>query len=146
MDAQQALNRIGAHVKDSRQNEKGTSLTLYIRLDQSDSRSAKRWRTFLSKFLTYASRAKSWKVDVSKYFFSKGDDVVFLWRLIISGKVDTALQKVSSSALEALREGVQVTSMPLRQTQPAVDISSGKTKGAHPVGSGESIVSQAFKK
>lgn len=147
MEADKALRKVGVHIKDSRTNEKKTSLTLYLRLDPNDLEAPKRWRKLLTRFLGYSKRAKAWQVDASKYFFPRNNDVVFLWRLIITGKVDTALQKLSASALESLREGVQLTSMPIRRgKQASLDPSSGKTKGAHPFGSGSAVVSQAFTK
>lgn len=88
-----------------------------------------RWRRILNDFLLGTgeavrkkSNAKSvrkytWQIDISKWFFEHGGAVKFCWRIMIMAADPNGVSRgenmLAQCATNALREGIEVTSMPL---------------------------------
>jgi hypothetical protein len=88
-----------------------------------------RWRKILNDFLlgtgeAARKKAKSkkaqkytWQTDISKWFFEVGGVVKFSWRIMIMAVDQDGVSRgenmLAQCATDALREGIEVTSMPL---------------------------------
>ena len=88
-----------------------------------------RWRKIVNDFLlgtgeAVRKKAKSkkalkytWQVDISKWFFEVGGVVKFSWRIMIMAQDNDGVSRgenmLAQCATNALREGIEVTSMPL---------------------------------
>lgn len=143
----QALAKIGVSVVEY--SETKDRFTAMLRVpDPKDARNAKRWQRFIEKSVLFASTAKAWTLDLSKVFYATNGSVRFLWRIVAVSKAeDTATPKriLSEIALEALREGAEVTEVPLiGRVEYVPDPANGKLKGAYPAGSGEQLVASLF--
>lgn len=135
MRVEQALAKIGVSIADASDDD-GT-MTLMLRI-QGDPTTQRRWRKTLERFLLAEEKGRAqWQADVSKHFFAKAGAVRFLWRLVFTGNVKTASRVLRDCALESLKDGVEVTSLPLvGRVNYEFDPTKGKFKGAHDIGVG----------
>lgn len=88
-----------------------------------------RWRRVVGDFLLGTDEATkkkgksknaqkyTWTVDISKWFFVAGGAVKFAWRIMIMADDQDGVSRgenmLAQCATNALREGIEVTSMPL---------------------------------
>jgi hypothetical protein len=136
---QVALNRIGAEVV---RVEKGDTRRVYSIRVKNEPVLAARWKSIVEAFLLGTAEVQTrnekgrWQADISKWFFPLQGSVRYLWRIMIMAEDAEGIERgenmFSMMALDALREGVEVTSMPLvGRKNYEFDPRTGKTKGAH---------------
>jgi hypothetical protein len=134
------LKRIGAEVV--KESIKDTDATLYLRVDPDQ---GEKWVEVVTAFLM-GSQDKPYTVDVSKYFFVSKGAIRYLWRVVLTGEVTTALMLFGSCALEiAQSRVVQFDSFPLvgRATYP-FNPAKGQLKGGHDLQQSPGILSMAI--
>ncbi len=134
-----ALKKVGAVVVKEKLAE--GEATFYLRVDPE---AGAKWVDAISEFLLGAE-GKSFRVDVSKYFYADRGEVKYLWRIVISGDTQLALQAFGAAALEArVRRAPEVTSMPLvGRVKYPFDPAKGKLKGSHEMEEALGLVSIA---
>jgi hypothetical protein len=146
MRLDQALSKIGVRVLKADSSSK--RLVLHLRVLTEKPRASARWNQAASGLVLAAEKNKAvgaWGAEVSKVLFAQGTAVRFVWRVVFTGKIQAAQRVLAEAALAALREGVEVTSMPLvGNKRPVIDPSRGKFKGGHDVGTAEQVVAHAM--
>lgn len=118
----------------------GTSKTLLLRVSD-----MKRW-TSIVEALLLARSTNTWQVDLSKWYHVQDGELRYMWRLVATGEVETALNVLGRCAIESLRSGVkELDSFPLvgRAVYP-IDPARGLFKGAHDFECPQSYVSAAM--
>lgn len=122
-----ALKRVGATIAKEKIEE--TAATLYIRVDPDY---GERWVEAMTQFMLVAA-SKDIQLDVSKYFYVSGGSVRYLWRVVISGAVSTALSLFGSGAMAvAMAHAPEINSFPLvGRAKYEFDPAKGKIKGGH---------------
>lgn len=140
MELKAALRRVGATVAQDKVEAESATIYLRVNPDQGEA-----WVDAVSRFL-FAVEPKQYTADVSKYFFVAKGEVKYLWRIVLRGKVEVAIQALANSAMEsAMARAPEITSMPLvgrveYQHNPA----AGKLKGVHSYGAAEQVVGAAL--
>lgn len=147
MRLDQALQKIGVEVVKA--DTEAGKLTILMRVHRSrDGLHQKRWAYAASKLVKVANKSSAagqWGADVSKVLVESHGAVVYFWRVIFFGNLKTGQRVFGEAVLEALRQGVEIKSMPLvGQVRYEHDPATGKLKGGHNLGTGESIVGAHF--
>lgn len=140
MKLNQALTRVGATIAQEKIQEKAATVYLRVDPDQGD-----KWTDTVTEFLV-GSRGKSFKIDVSKYFFEQHGGVKYLWRIVVDGDVTAALSLLGACAMQvSMQHAPEVKSMPLiGRIEYPFDPARGKLKGAHDVDASTALVSAAI--
>lgn len=109
--------------------EEGPRRHVYTLRIPTEPQALARWRMITNNFLLGTAEATQkkvsnpnalqylWQVDFSKWFFVAGGVVKFAWRIMIMAQDSRGLDRgenmLAHCAADALREGIEVTSMPL---------------------------------
>lgn len=139
MNLEHALKKIGVTVVKAKGS--GTSATHYLRVSIDK---GALWSTLISEFLLNAVD-KEYQLDISKYFYVNQGEVLYLWRVVITGDVETARVHWARIAIQVVMANTpEVTQIPLvgRISYP-FDPLRGKLKGSHDVDEAAALVSMA---
>lgn len=141
MRLDQALEKIGVQVVKAVPGE--GQLTIFLRVTQRPLAS-KRWNQTATTLVLASEKGKrsgQWGAEVAKVLYNQGGSVRFTWRVVFTGNIKTAQRIMGEAALEALRTGVEVMSMPLVGNRPPeINPAEGKLKGGHKMGTAEYLV------
>lgn len=130
MKVDQALARMGVEIVSGSKGSDG-SVTLDVRVSLKG-RTPDVWKRFIAEVLPASEASKKWELEVSKRFFSRGTQVLYLWRMHMTGDVKACQVAVVAAAISALRTGVNVNEVPLvglDHNKP--DPRNGKFRGAY---------------
>lgn len=154
MKLDQALVKIGVEVVRAEKN--GEDLVLLLRVHTDDPRNQPRWisaATGFTRKVWECRKGNTWSGEVSKLLVTPdGEHVLFYWRVTFTGHVQTAQRVLGEAIIEALREGVEITSMPLiGQKTYEHNPAAGKFKGGYALSgagasAGPGLVSREFQK
>jgi len=111
MKVDQALQRMGVEIVHGTNTESG-AVVLDLRVSL-QGRTPDIWKRFIADILPVAEQSKKWQLEISKRFFSRGTQVLYLWRMCMTGDIKTCQVAVVAAAISALREGVNVHEVPL---------------------------------
>lgn len=122
-----ALKRVGATIAKEKIEEAVATLYIRVDLDQGE-----RWVEAMTEFMLVAA-SKEIQLDVSKYFYVASGSVRYLWRIVITGAVNTALSLFGSCALAvAMAHTPEINSFPLvGRVKYEFNPAKGKIKGGH---------------
>jgi len=147
MRLDQALTKAGFVLLDATKGGAG-ELTLVLRIPTKDPIVPARWHSWMSHILAASEKAKAWKVDVSKFFYSENGSMKYRWRIVFSGNVKQGQHMGVQAALNALRTGVEVNEIELIGQENLIpDPRNGKFKGAYKRGENDvasQVVASAF--
>lgn len=141
MDLEPALKRIGASIVKKHIAE--TELTIYMRVDP---KQGAKWVDLVTAFLLGA-RERTYRVDLSKYFYVDQGNVKYLWRLRVTGEASPgALVLLAQCALEtSMAYAPRIDSFPLvGRVEYPYNPAKGLIKGAHDIDEANVIVSTAI--
>lgn len=139
MQLSAVLKKVGATVVKEKVADR--EATLYLRVDPEQ---GAKWVDAVTTFLL-GCETKPFKADVSKYFYAERGAVKYLWRMVVTGEVQEALQFFGAAAMESqIRHAPEITSMPLvgRKVYP-FDPARGMLKGSHDIEEAAGLVSMA---
>lgn len=150
MELHAALARVGVRiVKAAGTTSEGDAVvapiyTLYLRVDEQQGH---KWVETITGLLHSAkSNAKKFTVDVSKYFYVQGEDVRYLWRVVLTGDTEFGQGVLASAAMQAaMAFAKEVTSIPLvGRRQYEFNPAKGKFMGGYDYETGQVVVAQAL--
>jgi hypothetical protein len=133
------LKRVGATIVKEKLGD--AEATYYLRVDPDQ---GAKWVDAVSAFLT-GSSGKPYSADISKYFYASQGSVRYLWRIVLSGDVNSALTLFGACAVQAaMAHAPEITSIPLvGRIRYPYDPARGKIKGAHEVDTAMGVIGAA---
>jgi len=143
-----ALGKIGAEII-SEESLGDETVRIMVRIGTSPAH-VTAWRTAVTEYLLHAHEILSggsprWTADLSRsYFVVGGAKVKYAWRIIISGDVASGMDALSNAVVRGLGKAVELTSFPIIGGATDADPASGRLKGAHALGTADSVISKEF--
>lgn len=140
MELRTALKRVGAIIVKEKIAE--TEATLYLRVDPAQ---GEVWVAAITEFLLGVD-GKTYKVDLSKYFYVSEGAIRYLWRVVLTGAVEAALGRFGAAAMQAVMARTpEMTSFPLvGRIQYPCDPARGLLKGGHDLETTPGLLSAAL--
>lgn len=137
MRVDQAFRRAGFEIIEAKK-EGPSSLRFLVRVPLQNPIVPVRWKAMMEHVLPIAEevslkRNVKWEVDISKRFYAKNGSVRYIWRVTMTGDLVACQASLVAAALNALRTGNELDSVPLvGQQSLRPDPANGKFKGAYP--------------
>ncbi len=151
MRVDQAFAKCGFEIVDAKKEK--DVLTFEVRVPLQNPIVPKRWKVMfeavlLTAEIVAAKPVVKWQVDISKRYFARNGGLRYFWRVRVSGNLVAASEVIVAAALNALRTGNELSSVPLVGAQTSrPDPANGKFKGAYPRGEDDRashVVASAF--